>query len=87
MNNSPKKSKVQWLQEELDTEAEDRLKTQEALAKVMAENMYLRSVVAGISPRPIREVLRSGKSHINAIYRLIVENGYEYLYRSNNYQR
>lgn len=80
MENSPKKSEIMWLREELDTEANDRIKTQDALARAKAENMYLRSVLAGLSPRPVREVLRSGKPHINAIYQMIVDNGYEYLY-------
>lgn len=80
MKNSPKTPRMQWLEEELETEAQDRLMTQEALARAVAENMYLKSVLAGLSPKPVKEVLKSGKAQIRATYRFIVKTGYESLY-------
>ena len=67
------------LQDDLQTTDQNRYENLQALAWLLAENRLLKSVLVGISPKPLEQILREGKGMIEEGFRDLQENRFEKL--------
>jgi len=71
-----RKSQIENLKQYLETESNLRIKNQEALALMIAQQMFLFSVLTGLSSRPVADILQAGRPMIEAFYKEITANSY-----------
>lgn len=72
-----RKDQIEYLKQDLEIESDLRWETLKALGHLLAQNIYLLSVINGFSSRPAIEILKSGGPLIDTIYQQIKDNNFK----------